>query len=236
MSDKFLAYQKAIARILDSDGRISGTGFLVSENYLFTCAHVIIQALGLNQESFLETPQALISLDFPNYPTQLERKGIERKATVIIWKPCLEFFQSKLLNAQVGEDIALLELNEPLSCDELESISLTPVENPWDHEFRVYGFPNNYNLGLSTMGKLRTLQGRRWVQLKVDANEPPIEGGFSGAPLWDETVEGVIGMTVAAEKCDPQGNRAREVSFAIPASILQKIWLRQGRLIELLRP
>jgi hypothetical protein len=36
VSDKFLVYQSAIARILDSEGRVWGAGFLISENYLLT--------------------------------------------------------------------------------------------------------------------------------------------------------------------------------------------------------
>ncbi|NJR18288.1 MAG: trypsin-like peptidase domain-containing protein [Calothrix sp. CSU_2_0] len=39
-------YKKAIARIYRSDGVIVGSGFLVFEHYILTCAHVVADALG----------------------------------------------------------------------------------------------------------------------------------------------------------------------------------------------
>jgi vWA-MoxR associated protein C-terminal domain/vWA-MoxR associated protein middle region (VMAP-M) 1 len=140
-----------------------------------------------------------------------------------------------LQNAKIGEDIALLKLNRYLSPQEVKPVELTPVENPWGHKFNAYGFPSDSDSGVPTKGELCPLQANRWIYLKVDADQCPIEGGFSGAPLWDNTVMGVVGMIIAAKDYD-DSNRVKEEAFAIPSSILKKNWLRQGKLIELLEP
>jgi hypothetical protein len=46
-----------------------------------------------------------------------------------------------------------------------------------------------------------------------------IEGGFSGAPLLDETTNGVIGMAAVATR-DP----TRRTAFVIPANQLELAW------------
>ena len=47
-----------------------------------------------------------------------------------------------------------------------------------------------------------------------------LEEGFSGAPVWDETLQGVAGMAVAAEKQRPEAKAA----FIIPANVLIEAW------------
>lgn len=49
---------------------------------------------------------------------------------------------------------------------------------------------------------LRAGQGSGWVQMEVRGSGPAVVGGFSGSPVWDDTQEGVVGMTVAAHQGD----------------------------------
>ncbi|MEM8638486.1 MAG: hypothetical protein AAGG51_06725 [Cyanobacteria bacterium P01_G01_bin.54] len=102
----FEDYQKTIARIYQTTSSdpepsvVNGTGFLVSSQYLLTCAHVVTAALDLQPENLLTKPTTPIVIDFPIAP------GCpQRHATVVVWQPCLDYFRSELVNAKRGEDI-----------------------------------------------------------------------------------------------------------------------------------
>src|SRR5579885_1172795 len=86
----------AIVRIFHNHGEDIpvGVGFLVSNKYILTCAHVVTQALDLRDGS--RRPDTAISLDFP-----LVASGSMLSAYVIDWHP------------DDSEDIALLELEGP---------------------------------------------------------------------------------------------------------------------------
>jgi WD40 repeat protein len=59
-----------------------------------------------------------------------------------------------------------------------------------------------------------------------------LEEGFSGAPVWDERLEGVAGMAVAAEKKRTEAKAA----FIIPTSLLDRVWPTLGKRAILSRP
>ncbi|OLP19825.1 hypothetical protein BST81_03350 [Leptolyngbya sp. 'hensonii'] len=78
-------YEKAITRIFDQKGNTIGAGFLVAPGYVLTCAHVVLQAIGIEKDKFAEyegQPQKQISLDFhvlaSDQPIQAE---------VVVWLP-----------------------------------------------------------------------------------------------------------------------------------------------------
>ena len=86
----------SVVRIYSNSGKVVGAGFLVSQKYIFTCAHVVAHALGIARNT-AETPNAQGRLDFP----LLAAKQFFT-AKVIFWRPVnLDEF---------AEDIAGLEL------------------------------------------------------------------------------------------------------------------------------
>ncbi|MEH1920095.1 trypsin-like peptidase domain-containing protein [Nostoc sp.] len=205
-------FRSAIARIFHPDGAVVGVGFLVSgrtQNYILTCAHVVTSALSL-AEDIVEAPSDDIYLDFP-----LIASGQQLKAKVIFWQPVVS-------NASTSEpeDIAGLQIEGQLP-QEAQPIQLVRANNIWEHPFRIFGFPDGHNDGVWATGVLRDSQGKGWVQLedsKVTGYR--VEPGFSGAPIWDETLVGVVGMAVAAEK------RREDIktAFMIPADVLIAAW------------
>ncbi|MEH2113404.1 trypsin-like peptidase domain-containing protein [Nostoc sp.] len=205
-------FRSAIARIFYPDGAAVGVGFLVSgrtQNYILTCAHVITSALSL-PEDIVEAPSDDIYLDFP-----LIASGQQLKAKVIFWQPVVS-------NASTSEpeDIAGLQIEGQLP-KEAQPIQLIRANNIWEHPFRIFGFPNGHNDGVWATGVLRDAQGKGWVQLedsKVTGYR--VEPGFSGAPIWDETLVGVVGMAVAAEK----RREDTKTAFMIPADVLIAAW------------
>jgi hypothetical protein len=68
-------------RIMRADGAIVGTAFLLSEESILTCAHVVAAALGI-AASAPAKPEAQVSLDFP-----LVAPGQTLTAHVIFWDP-----------------------------------------------------------------------------------------------------------------------------------------------------
>jgi hypothetical protein len=198
-------FDSSIVRIYSKSERVIGAGFLVSSKYILTCAHVVADALGLPR-STTEMPEEKISLDFP-----LVSVGERFKAKVVFWCP--------LSPDEQIEDIAGLELDNSLSI--LPSISLVPSDNWHEHSFRVYGFPVGQPNGVWATGILRGRTAKDWVQLE-DVKKPgyQLEPGFSGAPIWDNNLQGVAGIAVAAEM-----NRTEaRVGFMIPANVLINAW------------
>ncbi|MEH2124320.1 trypsin-like peptidase domain-containing protein [Nostoc sp.] len=205
-------FRSAIARIFHANGAVVGVGFLVSgrtRNYILTCAHVVTSALSL-PEDIVEAPSNDIYIDFP-----LIASGQQLKAKVVFWQPVVS-------NASTSEpeDIAGLQIEGQLP-KETQAIQLIRANNIWQHPFRIFGFPNRHNDGVWATGVLRDGQGKGWVQLedsKVTGYR--IEPGFSGAPIWDETLVGVVGMAVAAE----MRREDIKTAFMIPADVLIEAW------------
>ena len=238
MEVSFFACQKAIARIYNSDREVKGTGFLISSRYLLTCAHVVINALEIEQAHISDIPQQELSIDFLSSLEKVSRRG-----KVIVWQPCPTLFDTNLEQATFGEDIALLELNEAIPSSQIETIDLVslPLEK-FDQEqpkFSTYGFPSGSDNGKKTEGIIFGVQATRWLQLQGTDNRPLILGGYSGSPLFAETTQGtgIVGMTVASEYhySDKQEKYlGGKEAYAIPALALAEVWFKQGWLIECL--
>ena len=127
MTENFTTVNPIIARIYNQKDRIIGTGFLISPHRLLTCAHVVIQALGI--EKTTEIPQDPIKFDFPRY--------LALTAKVVFWQPCSS---SEIENAQYVEDIAVLEIIEPRSFAETV-LNLLSIDTNKKQQINIFGFP-----------------------------------------------------------------------------------------------
>ncbi|HAG84204.1 MAG TPA: serine protease [Cyanobacteria bacterium UBA12227] len=205
-SDYLNAFKTSIVRIFHANGLVVGAGFLVSPQYVLTCAHVVAQALCIPENS-IEVPTGLIELDFP-----LIAAGNKLKAQVVFWRA--------VDSSVVGEDIAGLKLEGELP-DGIQPVRLVTGDDLWGHSIRIFGFPSGHNDGVWATGELRGEKSNGWVQMEA-VNVPGyrVEPGFSGAPVWDETLSGVVGMAVAAER-QREGVKA---AFMIPIKVLSQVW------------
>ncbi|MEH2370182.1 nSTAND1 domain-containing NTPase [Nostoc sp.] len=195
----------SIVRIYSNSGKVIGAGFLVSHKYILTCAHVVADALGLPRKT-TQMPDAEITLDFPLVAAQQYLK-----AKVVFWKPVNP-------DAEI-EDIAGLELENSLPGS--QSAPLITSDDFWGHPFRVLGFPGGQTNGVSAVGELRGTLANGWVQLEgLKQTGYRLEPGFSGAPIWDEKLQGIAGMAVAAEMNRPE----TKVGFMIPTLVLITAW------------
>jgi len=104
---------------------------------------------------------------------------------------------------------------------EAAPVRLVTPQETWGHPFRAFGFPVGHPGGVWAGGELRAPIGDTgWLQIEdVKGTGYFVQPGFSGGPVWDEEVHGVVGMVVTAER-DP-GVRA---AFCIPAAHLIQVW------------
>ena len=188
-----LAIQSALVRIWSTDDQVTGAGFLVSERYVLTCAHVIRDAAGKSDTN--KKPSETIFLDFPYAKSQ------KLRARVVHWVP--------QQNDNRSGDIAGLELLDPLP-PSTKPVRIVDTEGKnLQNQVQVRGFPEvfyenettlesffiAYDEGVGIEGVLRGITSYGRLQLEITAQTGyTIEPGFSGAPIWDLTEEAVVGM------------------------------------------
>ncbi len=195
------AIDRSIFAVRDATGAPVGVAFLVASDIAVTCAHVVGQALG---ETVANTGVELL-LDQP-----LAGKGRGRPHTAQV---------ERLLPEELSGagDIAILRLAQASA--DAQAVRLVDAEDLWGHSIRTFGFPARRDLGVWHDGRLRGRQGAGWIQ--VDAAGPtgyPIAPGFSGAPVWDDELAGVVGMVVAADTA------TTSAGYVIPTEWLLDAW------------
>lgn len=204
----FNSHKNSIIRIFYQDD-VVGIGFLVAEKYALTCAHVVAEALLLNNSSISNIPDGEIQVDFP-----LANSTEKIKATVIYWCPT-----SDLNSDVVIEDIAVLKLEHLPSQSQPTRLILS--DNISKHPFKVFGCPQGVSFGVWATGVLSEQNAKQWVQLEdTKVTGYAIAKGFSGSPVWDEKLQAVAGMVVAADS----RREVAKAAFMIPNQTLVKAW------------
>lgn len=217
-------YREAICRIgrrIGEDFKPEGAGFLVSDRHIFTCAHVVNAVLS-NGPKIQSQPTDIIHVEFCE-----KFSGQWRQARVVYWLP--------VDNSQQKEDIAVLELLQPLPKG--ASLKLSAIAPQSGNHCKAYGFSKNHENGVWSYGIIQDalLGPSGWVQITKKTSEGQesyaIEKGFSGTLLWDVNQECAAGMVVAAERRQSE----EDTAFVIPAPILLEV-LRSLQLLQLLEP
>ncbi|MFJ9179302.1 trypsin-like peptidase domain-containing protein [Streptomyces sp. NPDC102360] len=190
----------SLIRISDARGDPRGVGFLVTADLAFTCAHVVSAALGLPVGAPLPDG-AEVTVDLPLAGA---RSASRVRARVVHWEPAQE---------SGAGDIALLELVTVLR--DARPVRLVEASDMWGHPARAFGFPAGRRGGAWHSAVLRDRQAGGWVQADLAADgRYRVTGGFSGGPVWDEQLGGVVGMITVAEAGEPPA------SYLIPADTL----------------
>ncbi|MEV7282142.1 trypsin-like peptidase domain-containing protein [Streptomyces sp. NPDC093111] len=174
-------------RLRDGHGDSAGTGFLVGDGLVLTCAHVVCDALGKPRDTEV-LAGARVALDLP----LLAGPGVpghDIEAEVAHWVPIRE---------DRGGDVAVLRLLGPAPGARPLPTSLS--RRLWEHGSRVVGFTGASDRPVWQRGSLLGPAGKGWVQLsRADGQTVRVTGGFSGSPVWDNALGAVVGMIVAAE-------------------------------------
>lgn len=163
-----------------------GAGFLIDENHILTCAHVVSKALGIKDKS---KPEGEINLDFP----YVKGKS-DSKAHIISWLP-------PKIHPSGGEtdDIAILQLSTPKP-EGAKPVNSILVHGEYkDDDFRAYGYPSFSPGGAWVYGTVRDSLPSGRIQIEnLNVSEIAVQAGFSGTPVWDDDKNGIIGMVVEA--------------------------------------
>lgn len=218
MNTSFDTAKQAIVRIFTCKGTVVGTGFLVCENYIVTCAHVIAQALGIKQD-VKTRPNEDILLDFPFINPE-----IQLTANVVLWRPVPSAGEASVAGK---EDIAILKLNNSPPAN-LKPVKLFVETNLRGDEFLTFGFPVNHDDGLEAGGKLGGKQAAGWVQIEGGEVGTRLERGFSGAPIWDEKLKGIVGMAVAAD----DSRKEAKIGFMIPVEEIVRVFQEENNCLN----
>ncbi|MFG1702235.1 trypsin-like peptidase domain-containing protein [Nonomuraea sp. M3C6] len=179
---------------------VAGAAFLIAPDLAITCAHVVSGALRLPPEES-PSPDARITLELP-----FTGPGAAPVASTRVehWIPAAD---------DDSGDIAVLRLDAGMPG--ARALHMVEADDLWDHKVRVPGFPEGLADGVWHAGRLRGRTAQGWVQCSLDGpSDVPLTGGFSGGPVWDEALGGVVGMVVAAQ---PGGTRQ---GFVIPTRTL----------------
>ena len=191
----------------DDEIEIVGAGFLISSEYLITCAHVVNESLGLIVTS-AEKPTDIIECDFP-----IIASGTSLKTTVEVWYPVK-------INSNDPQDIAILKLEDSVP-SQAQPVSLITykIGDLSDHNYKAYGFSRNE--GVWSDGKIQGDIANNKIQIEDNKSTGyAVEGGFSGTAIWDEQLGGVVGMAVMADK----EKMFAKSAFFIPTNVLLKAW------------
>jgi WD40 repeat protein len=204
-----LPWERGTARVLDG-GRPVGVAFLIPGRLLLTCSHVVSAIAGLPDDQPLPATYP-VTVDFPLLP------GHPVAAATV-------HFSVPVADDNSG-DVAVLRLTEQPPADAVP-LRILESDDLAGHRWRAFGFPRypgpngSKDAGIWTRGTIEGREGTGWWQLTCDEQAGfPLAGGFSGAPVWDEEYQGVIGVVVAVE-----GDQRRRTGYALTVESLAREW------------
>ncbi|MFJ8081303.1 trypsin-like peptidase domain-containing protein [Streptomyces sp. NPDC096205] len=189
----------AVAQVLAPDGRVAGTGFLVAEDVVVTCAHVVEAAGG--------GPGAPVLLSFPHVGAE----RVEGTVPEELWRP------------SDAEDVAFVRLTAvPVGA---RVLPLGSAEGCRGHQVQSYGFPTQARAdghwGYGVAGHMLRATEVRGAQLQLTgAND--LTTGFSGGPVLDEQTGLVLGMLTEITAPDVY-QRGLGIAYATPTEVLREI-------------
>jgi len=181
-----------------------GAGFVVGDRYILTCAHVVNASLG--RDLFTDDrPDGLVCVD-----VRIDGQWHSVDVVVVEWVPC-----SRQGNRG---DIAVLEMTSVPS-EGIRAVPLRRLRRSEDHPFSVQGFSDGVLIGATGWIRCRFTFGEEWIQIEDDkVTGRAVARGFSGAPIWDDALNGVVGMAVAQDVKVP----AAKIAAMVPVDVLAR--------------
>ncbi|GAA3102991.1 trypsin-like peptidase domain-containing protein [Streptosporangium carneum] len=200
----------AVVQVLDDGGGVAGAGFLVGDDHVITCAHVV-RAAG-------HGPGERLWLAFPHLD------GAPRLEADVLTAPW---------RAPEAQDIAVLRLGDgPVG---VPALPLGAAEGSRGHGVRAFGFPaqapSGGHFGYGVAGDVLPGTGETGETEDTGGTGPLLQltgandmaTGFSGGPLLDEETGWVIGMVTAISAPDAH-LRSTGVAYATPTESLREAW------------
>ncbi|WP_329384024.1 trypsin-like peptidase domain-containing protein [Streptomyces sp. NBC_01351] len=191
----------AMAQIVDSDEQVAGAGFLVAENILITCAHVV-HAAGSG-------PGENVRVNFPHVD------GAPRAEGLVLDEPW---------RAPEDADVAVVRLSG--TPPGVWGLPLGSASGCRGHQVCSFGFPAQAaaggHFGFGVAGDLLPATESRGAHLQLTAAND-LTTGFSGAPVMDEVTGLVIGMLTEITAPDDH-ERGLGIAYVTPTDVLREVW------------
>ena len=203
-SSKYRLVRQSIVAILSRTGKVVGSGFLVSDHEILTCAHVVMSS----------------GLAF----------GDDVKVRLFDGSELTARIDDNYYKAPEKEDLMLLHLSGKYHAN-INSLKLGSSQNTEDHNFITYGFPEGHPDGLWGYGVINYSLEKRNLNL-IQLTSQEVTNGFSGSPVFDLKTQRVIGIVTERTKIDLEerkikGNkeyfpslRLGSTAFATPSSVV----------------
>ncbi|MFJ4582532.1 nSTAND1 domain-containing NTPase [Streptomyces echinatus] len=191
----------AVVQVLRPEGQVVGAGFLVAEDLVVSCAHVMLEA-GAG-------PGDTVQLAFPHAPGAPQVEGsVEAGA----WR------------APEDDDVAVIRLSG--SVEGVTALRLGSAAGCRGHAVRSFGFPAQApaggHFGFGVAGDLLPATDSRGMHLQLTAAND-LTTGFSGAPVVDEVTGLVIGLVTEITALD-EHERGQGIAYVTPTQTLREIW------------
>ncbi|MEO7195121.1 MAG: tetratricopeptide repeat protein [Pseudonocardiaceae bacterium] len=190
-------------RVRDGDGAVLGAGILLGTRYVLTCAHVLLWSDAPDRGTANAVPDVEVIIDFVGlHPVRSARA----KVTDGGWVPP---------NDTDGGDVVLLELDAPAPIGSTAPLRRLPVTR--GRAVYTCGFPRGLKDGMWVNATLSGPcgPGGEWVQMDATSAGGPVRAGFSGAPVFDNVTQCVIGMMVGAYTDEESG-----ISYLLPVETI----------------
>jgi len=184
----------------------AGMGIVIDPSHVITCAHVVNAALGRDART-QDTPGEPVRISFP-----LLGEAITVNGTVSVWRPA---------GPKQRDDIAVLKIDRPApeNAGVAMLADVTGISTDGD-QLGVFGVAAGDRLGNHIDARFKGSTSAAWVQIDgIDRERAFIEGGFSGAAVWDHPHSAVLGMMVAKSVSEQQ-----RVAYMIPSADLREMW------------
>jgi WD40 repeat protein len=200
--------ERCIAQI-GKNGGVVGAGFLIDPDHVMTCAHVINQCLGRENETpDRPTENDIVDVRFPWATGEAVYKG-----HIVKWFPLP--LERRADDARV--DIAVLQLS-PSAPEAVRPARLQSFPSLDGKEVRTSGFPRGFKQGRPAQGVIRGADGGGWLFAQSRPDDLPFLGGHSGGPLLLKGSGSVVGMVSMFD------DHKRDVGIFIPVAALEQAW------------
>ncbi|MBJ7903356.1 trypsin-like peptidase domain-containing protein [Streptomyces sp. DSM 110735] len=187
----------------ERDTRPHGSGFLIDESRVLTCAHVVESAWSKDSELWVAFPKA----------DEAVRHRI-RVAEVTLPSG----------DDREIQDVAVLHLTDSVPAGLAARLRSPLAEDLVGADWWSFGFPDGV-LGNSVNGNVGEALGYGWMRLDSLTSRYPVKGGYSGSAVWSPTYQAVVGMVGQAHSAtgDARALTMRAIDKMLPGQELQRL-------------